>query len=172
LDAPAIPPGYEGFLVAVFGPERHRRVDGSFPVDPAAAEAVWDLYRLGLGVLVASGTLPGQSREAQLINAGVREVMLAVLHSDQLGVAGKSDPAFFAAIVEASGCDPAEICYVGNRLETDVQPALRAGMRAVLVAPPDPASATASDGVPDEVPVIAHLRELPSLFAGTAGRAL
>ena len=139
------------------------RVDGSLPVAPAAVEAIWGLHRLGLKVLVASNTRPGQSREAQLVAAGVRELLLAVLHSDRLDAA-KPSPAFFAAVIAASGCAPAEICYVGNRLHTDVQPAVAAGLQAVLVASSTPPSNRGGE-VPDGVAVITHVRQLPGLLA-------
>ena len=38
---------------------------------------------------------------------------------------------FFDRVVAAAGCAPGEITYVGDRLDNDVLPAQRAGMRAV-----------------------------------------
>ena len=45
----------------------------------------------------------------------------------------KPAPAFFERVVEASGCGPEEIAYVGDRVDNDVEPALAAGMVAVHV---------------------------------------
>ncbi|WP_165964361.1 HAD family hydrolase [Actinomadura sp. KC216] len=168
----SVPPGYEGWLTLNVGAVA-RRLDQSLPVDPAAAAVIRSLHRTGLRLLVASNTLAGQSREAQLVAAGVRGLLRAVLHSAELGVA-KPSPRFFDAITAASGgCSPAEICYVGNRVHSDVLPAVAAGMRAVLIAPPastadrsagQPADGTAGE-VPDGVPVIEYVRELPALLA-------
>lgn len=156
----SVPPGHEGLITLNVGAVA-RQLDQSFPVDPVAAEVLRSLYRAGMRLLVASNTLAGQSREAQLAAAGVRGLLRAVLHSADLGV-GKPAPEFFGAIVSASECAPAEICYVGNRVETDVLPAVEAGMRAVLV------SAEAAPEVPEGVAVITHVREVPELLARTA----
>lgn len=45
----------------------------------------------------------------------------------------KPAPEFFTRIVDESGSDPAEIAYVGDRVDNDVEPALAAGMVAVHV---------------------------------------
>jgi HAD superfamily hydrolase (TIGR01509 family) len=52
--------------------------------------------------------------------------------SESWGVA-KPDPAFFRNVVEASGLEPGEIAYVGDRVDNDVVPAADAGMVAVFV---------------------------------------
>lgn len=46
------------------------------------------------------------------------------------GVA-KPDPGFFARLAETCGAPPAEIAYVGDRIDNDVRPAERAGMTGV-----------------------------------------
>jgi FMN phosphatase YigB (HAD superfamily) len=53
-----------------------------------------------------------------------------VTGSASLGVR-KPDPAFFAGIVEACGCLPAEVAYVGDRADNDVRPAAAAGLVAI-----------------------------------------
>ncbi|QXJ25850.1 HAD family hydrolase [Actinomadura graeca] len=159
------PQGYEGFVAVALAESRLLRQE-SLPVDPAAAEAVQVLAGLGLGVLVASNTLPGQSREQQLAAAGVDELLDAVVESEHIGVA-KPDRVFFDMVVAAAGgCVAAEVCYVGHRVETDIGPAVAAGMRAVLVTPSAPTLQ-----IPASVPVIGHVAELPGLFARAAGRA-
>lgn len=45
----------------------------------------------------------------------------------------KPNPAFFARVAEACGAAPAEITYVGDRVDNDVLPAIAAGMRAAYV---------------------------------------
>jgi FMN phosphatase YigB (HAD superfamily) len=55
-----------------------------------------------------------------------------VTGSASLG-ARKPDPAFFAGIVEASGCAAAEVAYVGDRVDNDVVPAAAAGLVAIHV---------------------------------------
>lgn len=68
-------------------------------------------------------------RHAQLEALGVRADAMAM--SQALGAA-KPDPAFFARTLELLGRpDPATVAYVGDRVDNDVVPAARAGLRAV-----------------------------------------
>jgi FMN phosphatase YigB (HAD superfamily) len=84
-----------------------------------------------------------------------------VTSSVSLGAA-KPDMAFFERLVELTGYGPAEVAYVGDRVDNDVRPALRAGLVAVhvrrgpwgsLQKPPDGAIA------------ISSLDELPAALA-------
>lgn len=45
----------------------------------------------------------------------------------------KPAPEFFSRLIDEAGTDPAEIAYVGDRVDNDVEPALAAGMVAVHV---------------------------------------
>lgn len=70
---------------------------------------------------------------------GVAEALMAlelgadfVATSAQWGVS-KPDAVFFARVTEATGAVPAQIAYVGDRLDNDVEPARAAGMRALFV---------------------------------------
>jgi FMN phosphatase YigB (HAD superfamily) len=45
----------------------------------------------------------------------------------------KPDPRFFARIVTEAGLEPGEIVYIGDRIDNDVLPALRMGMRAIFI---------------------------------------
>jgi HAD superfamily hydrolase (TIGR01549 family) len=64
--------------------------------------------------------------------------------SDDLGLR-KPDPKLFAHVLETAGVSPARSVMMGDRLDYDVRPAKKAGMRAVWVlrgeAPDDPTTA-------------------------------
>jgi FMN phosphatase YigB (HAD superfamily) len=45
----------------------------------------------------------------------------------------KPSPDFFARVVEEAQCAPGEVAYVGDRLDNDVLPAVRAGMIGVFL---------------------------------------
>lgn len=81
-------------------------------------------YRVGL-----AGNQPHEAEPA-LAAAGVAADFIA--SSARWGVE-KPDPAFFARVTEAAGAPPAEIAYVGDRLDNDVLPAKAAGMLAVFL---------------------------------------
>jgi HAD superfamily hydrolase (TIGR01509 family) len=81
--------------------------------------------------------------------------------SESWGIA-KPDPAFFARVVEAVGRPPDKIAYVGDRVDNDVAPALRAGMVGVHVkrGPWGYLQERPADAV-----LIDSLDELPGAFA-------
>lgn len=93
---------------------------------PDALPALQQLRSAGYGVAVI-GNQPAR-RRPELQALGVDVDVMAM--SDELGV-HKPSPAFFDAVVELLGADPADIAYVGDRVDNDVLPAVRAGMRAV-----------------------------------------
>jgi putative hydrolase of the HAD superfamily len=74
--------------------------------------------------------------------------------------AAKPDPAIFAHALALAGVGAEAAWHVGDSPDADVRGALAAGLQPVLVAR-DGASAR----VPDGVPTIASLTELPELCA-------
>lgn len=105
------------------------------PIDPRAAQTLHTLQERGYRLILASDTVPERPRDAALAGAGLTEVFHAVIQSHTLGAA-KPDPAFFQAVVAASGgLDPHQVMYVGDQLGKDVIAAGAAGLRAALVAP-------------------------------------
>ena len=74
----------------------------------------------------------------------------------------KPHPSIFSAALQLVDAQPAEAVMVGDSLRHDVEGALRAGMRAVLLHRGDTPTAP---GVLD-VPLIRSLRELPALLIG------
>ena len=135
------------------------------PVDPAAVAVIRALVGLGLEVLVVYGDDACRAREERLIAAGVRGLLRAVVYTDPRDVTAPGHK-FFTTVARAGGYDPDQVCYVGDRAVSFIGPALRQGMRAVLVAPPGPVPE-----VPAGVAVIGHVRELPALLARTIGNA-
>jgi HAD superfamily hydrolase (TIGR01509 family) len=95
---------------------------------PDVRPALDSLYAMGVTTFLA-GNQPADAREAlSLMDLPVAHVA----NSFELG-AEKPDPAFFAAVVEMASLPPEAILYVGDRLDNDVLPARRAGMRTVLM---------------------------------------
>jgi HAD superfamily hydrolase (TIGR01662 family) len=125
-----------------------------YPDAVPCLEAVRDL---GLRVGIAgnqSEELERWARDAQL-----PADMIA--SSANLG-ARKPERAFFERVVQRVGCPPAEVVYVGDRVDNDVVPALKAGLGALHVrrGPWGRLQAT-----PAGVPAIESLTELPEALA-------
>jgi len=87
--------------------------------------------------------------------------------SDDWGVS-KPDPAFFARMIAAVPGVPAEILYVGDRLDNDIRPAARLGLRTALIKRGPWAVIQRDDPDADRIPTmrIGSLAELPEKIAG------
>ena len=101
---------------------------GAHDLYPDAAACLASLKAKGYFVGIA-GNQPA-SAEPALRACGLAADVIAT--SDGWGVA-KPDPLFFAKVIEAAGLAPAEIAYVGDRVDNDVLPARAAGMHPVLI---------------------------------------
>ncbi|HUG48976.1 MAG TPA: HAD family hydrolase [Candidatus Limnocylindria bacterium] len=83
----------------------------------------------GRGYRLAIVANQPSQRTAELRALGVHADVMAM--SDEMGL-HKPDPAFFTRALELMGDpDPAEVAYVGDRVDNDVRPSAAAGMRAV-----------------------------------------
>jgi HAD superfamily hydrolase (TIGR01549 family) len=95
---------------------------------PDAVPTLTRLRAMGLRIGLA-GNQPADA-ETQIRDLGFAVDFVA--SSARWGVE-KPDPAFFRRIVTESGIEPAEIAYVGDRLDNDLLPAVAAGMFGVFL---------------------------------------
>ncbi|GIH28443.1 haloacid dehalogenase [Acrocarpospora phusangensis] len=95
---------------------------------PDVRDSLAELRKSGYQVIVA-GNQPVQAYDALV---AMDLPVDAIYTSDGWGLA-KPAPGFFAKVAEVSGRRPEEILYVGDRLDNDVLPAGRAGMRTALL---------------------------------------
>ncbi|MEU7892333.1 HAD family hydrolase [Nonomuraea sp. NPDC049152] len=130
---------------------------------PDVRPALRDLRDAGVQVIIA-GNQPARAYDALL----AMNLPADSIHtSDGWGVA-KPAPEFFAKVAAVAGRRPEEILYVGDRLDNDVLPAGRAGMRTALLRRgpwgylhADRAEAAAADAVIDDLyGVLPALRRL------------
>jgi HAD superfamily hydrolase (TIGR01549 family) len=112
------------------GIERPRAWDGLvYSLDDLYPDALDCLERLRAdGMLVGLAGNQDERLERWARSAGLPVDL--VTGSASLGVR-KPDPAFFEALVELAGREPAEVAYVGDRADNDAEPALAAGLLAV-----------------------------------------
>lgn len=105
------------------------RYGGFTPADlyPDAIQAIEGLRAGGCQVAITANQ-PAR-RAAQLEALGISTEVLAM--SEAMGVS-KPDPAFFARTLTLLGDPPpGRVAYVGDRVDNDVLPAMRAGLRPV-----------------------------------------
>lgn len=83
-------------------------------------------YRLGV---IANQSMGTSERLAQW---NLLQYIDVVAASAELGVA-KPDPAIFERAFALAGCEPSEAVMIGDRLDNDIVPAKKLGMRAVWI---------------------------------------
>jgi HAD superfamily hydrolase (TIGR01662 family) len=125
---------------------------------PDAADCLRALHDAGYRIGVV-GNQPARA-EGALADLGLPIDLLAT--SSSWGVQ-KPDPRFFARIATELDVPAAEIAYVGDRLDNDVQPAAAAGMQAIFIRRGPWAWIQAPRDDPAEASLtIATLSELPA----------
>jgi HAD superfamily hydrolase (TIGR01549 family) len=86
------------------------------------------LREMGKRIVIA-GNQPPQARAAlEAMELGADEILI----SADLGFE-KPSRGFFEKVAEAAGAKPAEVLYIGDRVDNDVLPARSLGMMAVLI---------------------------------------
>lgn len=129
-----------------------------FPdVPPMLAELAARFPQLRLGV-ITNGSAEQQRRK--LGRVGLAEALPHVTVSSEVGVA-KPDAGIFSTACEQVDCEPHEVVYIGDRLDTDAQAAINAGLQGIWL---DRHGTKNSD-----TPRITTLSSLPELLPNLAG---
>ncbi|MGH3403776.1 MAG: HAD family hydrolase [Streptosporangiaceae bacterium] len=131
---------------------------GQKPVDPAAAAALRALHdRHGLRLILASNTLPCETRWPALQQAGIDSLFSVALLSYVLGVR-KPEPLFYRLVLAAAESPPGQVMFVGDNLAYDVAEPIAHGMHAALVRPN---GLRPGEELPHGALLIRHVNELP-----------
>jgi len=129
-------------------------------IEPQTADILAELKRLGLKLGIVSNTfVHSSSLEKHLEQLGILEFFSVRLYSYEFDFR-KPDCRIFKAAARRIGEAPENILFVGDRINKDIKPAIKAGMTAVLKA----AYTNASRRIPAGVRRIEHLAELPGLI--------
>jgi HAD superfamily hydrolase (TIGR01662 family) len=148
--------------------ELRRRADAGHLDDIGPADLYPDV-RPSLAALAAAGFRLGVAGN-QPARAGPALERLD-LPVEVIGISAtwgvtKPDPAFFERIATELALAPAEIAYVGDRVDNDIEPAVRAGLRAIWIRRGPWAWVQAGRGVPAAAAAaVDSLVELPALLA-------
>jgi HAD superfamily hydrolase (TIGR01549 family) len=95
---------------------------------PDVREALAALRAAGFQVIIA-GNQPRRAYDALV----AMDLPADSVHTSEGWGVSKPEPEFFAKVAAVAGREPAEILSVGDRLDNDVLPAGRAGMRTALL---------------------------------------
>ena len=116
----------------------------------------------GAGFRLATAT----NGNAALMRTPIMDLMHVTFGADEARVS-KPHPAFFEAALAKAGAEAACALMVGDRVDNDVEPAIAAGMLAVLLDRDGTVDTSADPGFP----VIRSLRDLPGLVRLPGGEA-
>jgi HAD superfamily hydrolase (TIGR01549 family) len=92
---------------------------------PDARDCLVELRAQGLFVGVAGNQPVAAAEQFAALGLDVDVVGISTVWGVE-----KPAPEFFARCVREAGCDPAELLYVGDRVDNDIRPALAYGMQA------------------------------------------
>jgi HAD superfamily hydrolase (TIGR01549 family) len=128
--------------------------------EPKTAETLTTLKKMGLKLGIVSNTfVNGKSLEKHLEQLGLLDFFTVRVYSYEFDFR-KPDARIFKVAAEKIGEMVGNILFVGDRIGTDIKPALRTGMQAVLKA----AYTNARKKIPKGAWKINHLSELPALI--------
>jgi FMN phosphatase YigB (HAD superfamily) len=112
--------------------EEERRAAAGIPngfgpedVYPDARPCLTELRAQGLFVGVAGNQPPAAAGQFAALGMDADVVGISAVWGVE-----KPAPEFFARCVDAAGCAPAELLYVGDRIDNDIRPALAYGVQA------------------------------------------
>jgi HAD superfamily hydrolase (TIGR01549 family) len=124
---------------------------------PDVRESLAALGKAGYQVIIA-GNQPARAYDALV----AMDLPVDSVHTSEGWGVSKPAPAFFAKVAAVAGRPPAEILYVGDRLDNDVLPAAEAGMRTALLRrgpwgylhAERPQARAAADLIADDLPAL------------------
>lgn len=97
-----------------------------YPQTKEILEQLGQEYKLG----IIANQLPGL--EERLKDFGILDHFSAIFSSADLGLA-KPDPAIFRLALQKTNCLPQQAIMIGDRLDNDIVPAKRIGMKTIWI---------------------------------------
>jgi len=128
--------------------------------EPKTAQTLAELKKMGLKLGIVSNTFVHRySLERHLEKLGILNLFTAKVYSYEFDFR-KPDVRIFKTAAQKIGQMPENILFVGDRIDKDIKPAVKTGMRAVLKA----AYTNKGEKLPKGTWKINRLCELPGLI--------
>jgi len=135
-----------------------------YPDVKPALKALATQFKLGLVANSGEAALKALQRD------GLRELFAVIALAELVG-AEKPDEKIFRYALEKVGVAPSRAVHVGNRLESDIRPAQKLGMRTVWLLRGDAPPAPTLDQLAEPDAVIISLVGLPTALSRLTGSA-
>ena len=103
-----------------------RHLEKIYECVPEILDNLQKKYKLGI---IAN---QGLGAEERMTGYGIRGYFDVIASSAEEGVS-KPDPKIFERALKKAGCVPEEACMIGDRLDNDIEPALRMGFSTIWV---------------------------------------
>lgn len=107
-------------------PDWRMDLETLYPQNKEILEQLRQEYKLG----IIANQLPGL--EQRLKDFGILEYFDAIFSSADLGLV-KPDPAIFRLALQKTNCLPHQAIMIGDRLDNDIVPAKRIGMKTIWI---------------------------------------
>lgn len=153
-------------LAASFGLTAPPWPSGEEIVFPDAVSTLRTLRQRGYRLGIIANQEPGLPE--RLARRGMGGLFAVIVTSADFG-AKKPETALFEAALRQAGCLPAEAAMVGDRLDNDIAPAKRLGMRTVRILQGYGALSRPRNGWEEPEETVRTLAELPGLFSEDKG---
>ncbi|NQT01551.1 MAG: HAD family hydrolase [Planctomycetes bacterium] len=128
--------------------------------EPDIKETLTKLKNSGLKLGIVSNTfVNGCSLEKHMEQVGILDFFEPRMYSYEFDFR-KPDARIFRIAAERIGQTPDNILFVGDRINTDIRPAIKVGMRAVMKT----AHTNKGKKIPEGAGKINHISELPELI--------
>ena len=151
----------DGAVLACFGlPDAPWHPEEEVPF-PDAVPALTELRRRGYSLGIIANQVAGLPE--RLARRGMGGLFEAIVTSADFGCQ-KPDPRLFEIALHQAACRPEEAAMVGDRLDNDIAPAKRLGMRTVRILQGYGALSRPRDGWEEPDHTVSALSELPPLF--------
>ena len=107
-------------------PEWDNSLEKLYDTTYGVLSGLYGKYKLGIIANQSPGT------QERIDNWGIGKFFNVVMASAEAGCA-KPDPGIFTAALQKAGCEPGEAVMIGDRLDNDIIPAKKLGMKTIWV---------------------------------------
>ena len=138
-------------------PEWDCSLEKLYGASRSVVAALHGKYRLGI---IANQSLGTRER---IDKWGIGQYFDVVMASAEAGCA-KPDPRIFTAALEKAGCEAADAVMIGDRLDNDIIPAKKLGMKTVWVRQAYAVCQSIDDESKRPDHIVDSIEELPGIF--------
>lgn len=138
-------------------PKWDNSLEKLYPAAPGVLSELYGKYKLGIIANQSPGT------QERIEGWGIGKYFDVVMASAEAGCA-KPDPGIFTMALEKAGCDPNEAIMIGDRLDNDIIPAKKLGMKTIWVRQVYAVYQKIDDECKKPDHIVDSIEELPALF--------